>query len=245
MPTCRHYSVSLLLLAGWLLFALGTPARAQVADMQNLTASSAQLASTMALAHAIKVRGTTRPAMKATSAGAQRYTYVSSPALRQQTVRQLAARLQPSDPAAAKSLTDSFGPGKTDYGQLYKSILDDTPLPDNDAAAALAAYLLTGYLVVNNIRDSKAITPAMAQGVRTQVAALLAGSSALASPQAVGQVGEEMKLQTVILALGAQQSMKTNAFAAFQRSTRQLFSSQYGFDMTKVRPTSQGFIKQQ
>ena len=47
--------------------------------------------------------------------------------------------------------------------------------------------------------------------------------------------------ETVLLTATWQQSIKNNNEAAFRTSTSQLFSKQYGFDMTRVRPTAKGF----
>lgn len=223
-----------LLLAG-LLAASWLPAHAQV-DLQTFSDATVQAGLTATMANAIKHSNTAgRPATGA--ATTKRFDYTPTAALRQQTVQQLAARLKPSNPAAANSLAT----GKVDYSRIYRSIVQGTSLPENDAAAALASYLVTGYLIVNGIHDDNAITPGMAQGVRAQVAGTLAGNSQLASPAAVAKLGEEMKLQTVLLTATWQQSIKNNNEAAFRTSTSQLFSKQYGFDMTRVRPTAKGF----
>jgi hypothetical protein len=223
-----------LLLAG-LLATAWQPVHAQV-DLQTFSNATVQAGLTATMVDAIKHSNTT--SRSATSAVAtKRFAYTPTAALRQQTVQQLAARLKPSNPAAANSLAT----GKVDYSKIYRSIVQGTSLPENDAAAALASYLITGYLIVNGIHDDNAITPSMAQGVRTQVAGALAGNSQLASPTAVAKLGEEMKLQTVLLTATWQQSIKNNNEAAFRTSTGQLFSKQYGFDMTKVRPTAKGF----
>ena len=227
-----------LLLAGLLAIAW-QPAHAQV-DLQTFSDATVQAGLTATMVNAIKHSNTSgRSATNAATNAAttKRFAYMPTAALRQQTAQQLAARLKPSNPAAANSLAT----GKVDYSKIYRSIVQGTSLPENDAAAALASYLVTGYLIANGIHDDNAITPGMAQGVRAQVAGTLAGNSQLASPAAIAQLGEEMKLQTVLLTAAWQQSIKNNNEAAFRASTSQLFSKQYGFDMTRVRPTAKGF----
>lgn len=223
-----------LLLAG-LLTVTWLPAHAQV-DLQTLNNATIQAGLTATMVNAIKHSNTAGRSAASTTT-TKRFAYTPTAALRQQTVQQLAARLKPTNPTAANTLATS----KLDYSSLYRRILQGTSLPENDAAAALASYLIMGYLVANGIHDDKAITPSMAQGVRTQVAGTLAGNSQLASPAAVASLGEEMKLQTVLLTAAWQQSAKNNTEAAFRASTSQLFSQQYGFDMTRVRPTAKGF----
>ena len=228
------------LLLASLLAAAWQPAYAQV-DLQTFSDATVQAGLTATMVNAIKHSNMATAGRSATSAATtKRFAYTPTAALRQQTVQQLAARLKPSNPAAANSLAT----GKVDYSKIYRSIVQGTSLPENDAAAAVASYLVTGYLIVNGIHDDNAITPGMAQGVRTQIAGTLAGNSQLASPAAIAKLGgrgEEMKLQTVLLTATWQQSVKNNNEAAFRASTSQLFSKQYGFDMTRVRPTAKGF----
>lgn len=167
--------------------------------------------------------------------------YTSTPALRQQTVQGYATRLKGSNPAGAQAVLTAFGPGKYDYGTVYKGILDGTGLRDNDAADALAAYLLMGYAVVHNMQDGKAITPAVGRGVRAQVAPLLA-TSAQARGRAA-QLGEEMKLQTVIVQGGWQSAIKEGKLAAYQQGIGQLFKTQYGMNMGQLKLSSAGFAQ--
>ncbi|MDO7875490.1 hypothetical protein Q5H93_12170 [Hymenobacter sp. ASUV-10] len=166
--------------------------------------------------------------------------YKSTPALRQQTVQSYANRLKTSNPSGAQAVTAAFGPGKYDYGHVYRGILDGTGLRDNDAADALAAYMLMGYAIVHNIQDGKAITVPMARGVRAQVAPLLAANSQARGRAA--QLGEEMKLQTVIVQGGWQSAIKEGKLTAYQQSIGQLFKTQYGLDLSQLKLTSQGFV---
>lgn len=183
--------------------------------------------------------GTVRSTATKTSAASTAYT--STPALRQQTVQGYVSRLKGSNPAGAQAVNTAFGPGKYDYGQVYRGILDGTGLHDNDAADALAAYMLIGYAVVHNIQDGKAITPAMARGVRGQVAPLLAGSGS--SRSRLAQLGEEMKLQTVIVQGGWQSAIKEGKLAAYQQGIGKLFQTQYGLNLSQLKLSSQGLVQ--
>jgi len=177
-----------------------------------------------------------RPTTTKTSAGSTAYT--STPALRQQTVQGYVSRLRGSNPAGAQAVNTAFGPGKYDYGTVYRSILDGTGLHDNDAADALAAYMLMGYAIVHNIQDGKAITVPMARGVRAQVAPLLAGTGA--SRSRLAQLGEEMKLQAVIVQGGWQSAIKEGKLATYQQGISNLFKTQYGLNLSQVKLTDQG-----
>ncbi|MDO7844723.1 hypothetical protein Q5H92_00020 [Hymenobacter sp. M29] len=177
----------------------------------------------------------TRPAASTSTA------YTPTPALRQQTVQTYVDRLKTSNPAGAQAIASVFGPGKYDYSKTYREILDGTGLRENDAADALACYMIMGWVVIHNVQDGKAITIPMAQGVRAQVAPLLAGNPQMRTRAA--QVGEELKLQTVIVQGGWQAAIKEGKLAAYQQGIGNLFKTQYGMDMSQFKLTSQGFAR--
>lgn len=179
---------------------------------------------------------TTRPAVSASTA------YTPTSALRQQTVQAYVDRLKTSNPAASQAIASVFGPGKYDYSQTYREILKGTGLRENDATDALACYMLMGWAVTHNAQDEKAITIQMAQGVRAQIAPLLAGNAQMRNRAA--QVGEELKLQTVVVQGGWQSAIKEGKLAAYQRGINNLFKTQYGMDMSQFALTSKGFTKQ-
>lgn len=179
------------------------------------------------------------------AAAATSFAYRSSPSTRARAVEQTATRLQASNAPLAQTLTATFGPGKTDFAPIYAEIISGTGLRADNAADALACYLLMGYAIVHNLQDGKAITPALAQGTRQQVMGILAGNPKLKpdDPVAAAGIGEEFKLQTVILQSGWQSAIKTGRLPAYQQSVGQLFKAQYGLDMAQLKLTSQGFAK--
>ena len=182
--------------------------------------------------------GRTAAARPAASAST---TYVPTAALRQQTVQAYANRLKASNTTGAQAIATAFGPGKYDYGQVYHGIMKASGLRENDAADVLASYLVVGWMIVNNVQDGNAITVPMARGVRAQVAPLLAGNAQARSRAA--QVGEELKLQTVVVQGGWQSAIKEGKLAAYQQGIGQLFKTQYGMDLSQFKLTNQGFAK--
>ncbi len=192
--------------------------------------------------------GTNSPSRRSTgtktssrSTASANLTYTPTPALRQQTVQGYVTRLKASNPAASQAIAANFGPGKYDYGQIYRGVTKESGLRDNDAADVLAGYLIVGWMIVHNVQDGNAITVPMARGVRAQVAPLLANSASACSHAA--QIGEELKLQTVVIQGGWQSASKEGSLPAYQRSIRDLFRKQYGMDMSLFKLTSQGFVK--
>jgi hypothetical protein len=101
--------------------------------------------------------------------------------------------------------------------------------------------MLMGWAVVHNVQDEQAITIPMAQGVRAQVAPLLASSAQL--PTRAAQVGEELKLQTVVVQGDWQSAIREGKLAAYQQGIGNLFKTQYGMDMSQFKLTGQGFAK--
>jgi hypothetical protein len=181
--------------------------------------------------------GAARPAASARTGTA----YTPTPALRQQTVQGFVSRLKISDLSTSQSIAANFGPGKYDYSKIYRDLTKDVGLRENDATDVLASYMILGWMIVNNVTDDKAITTPMTQGLRAQIAPLLADN-----PQArthAAQVGEEMKLQTVVVHSGWQSAIKQGKLTAYQQGINNMFKTQYGMDMTQFKLTSQGFAK--
>ena len=229
-----------LLLTG-LLFGDSLSTRAQAAPGLN---SNVQQAANMANANIAKLHlpsGNVAPAKVTPNTPVRSYSYAPTAALRQETVRRAVANAQGSNPAGARAIAEYFGTNHRSYQPFYDTARRTTALPDNDAAAAMAVYLLAGYLIINNYRTD-VTTPAMAQGVRNQVLPLLASSPRYATPAAIAQAGEDMKLQTVLLTAGWQQSIKAGTSEAFRRNTAAYFTDHFNMDFTKKRLSNQGFV---
>lgn len=188
--------------------------------------------------------GSSRAATSKTAAATTRLSYTSTPALRQKTVQNYVTRLRPVSPGVADAVAETFGPGKQDYGPMYRTLISGHGLRDNDAADAMAAFMLVGYMVVNDVRDDKSITPAKAQAVRAQLAPLLARNELASKPGALAQTGEEMKLQAVIVQSGWNSALRKGGdqLLGYRKGVAKLFSTQYGLDMTKFRLTDNGLV---
>jgi hypothetical protein len=242
--------LALLLLSAALL--LRAPARAQdigpALDMTLMAGWTGNAAVTYDLEkRAAAAKGGRSSAAAGSAASASSFAYHSTPGTRARAVEQLAGRVRGSNPPLAQALTTAFGPGKADFETTYAAILSGTGLRSANAADAMAAYLLMGYAIVHNVQDEKAITPALAKGVRQQVQDILAGGGALKpnDPVAAARLGEEMKLQTVVLQAGWQSAVKENRLAAFQQQTGQLFKTSYGLDLSTLKLTNTGFAPRQ
>ena len=239
-----HKLVCLLLGAAVLLCR---PAQAQdigpALDMTLMTGWAGNAAVTYDLEKRAAAAKGGRSSSAASSAAS--FAYRSTPSTRARAVEQVASRVRPRTPQLAQAITTAFGPGKADFETTYDQLIDGTGLSSTNAADAMAAYLLVGYAIVHTLQDDKDISPALAKGLRQQVQGILAGSPALKpnDPVAAARLGEEMKLQAVVLQGGWQSSIKEGKLPAFQQQTAQLFKNSYGLDLSALKLTAQGFAK--
>jgi len=221
-----------------LLLATAAPARAQ--DMPLMFDG---LAGSLAMNNLL-FENTTGRIVRDKTGGAsatKSLAYVPTAALKQKTVQGYVDRLKTKNPTASQAVATTFGPGKYDYGTVYKSLIDGYNLHENDAVDAMTAYLVLGWMIVNNVQNDKAVTAAMVQGVRTQVAPLLTRNAQLAAPGAAAQVGEEMKLQSVVVQGGWQSAVKEGTLPAYRQGIASMFKTQYGLDLSQLKLTPQGF----
>lgn len=183
--------------------------------------------------------GTARRGTAATRSGASvSSAYTPTPALRQQTVQGYVNRLKTSNPPASQAIAENFGPGKYDYSKIYRDLTKGAGLRENDATDVLTSYMILGWMIVNNVTDDNAITTPMAQGLRAQIAPLMAANTQARSRAA--QVGEEMKLQTVVVHSGWQSAIKEGKLVAYQQGIKNLFKNQYGMDLSQYKLTNNG-----
>ncbi len=177
----------------------------------------------------------------ATAARKINLAYTPSAALQQQTVQNLVTKMQSKNAQAAQAVNNALGSGKTSYNQLFSQLVRESGLPPNNAATALAAYLEIGYMIVNNVQNG--ITPAMDRALQQQSAGILSKNPSLTSPATIAKLGEELKLQAIVLYLGWQSTLKTpTQLPQFQSGIAQQFKAM-GLDMNKVKLTEKGFEK--
>lgn len=167
--------------------------------------------------------------------------YTPSAALQQQTVQNLVAKMQSKNAQAAQAVNNALGNGKSSYNELFSQLVRESGLPANNAATALAAYLEIGYMIVNNVQTG--ITPAMDRALQQQSAGILSQNRNLTSPATIAKLGEELKLQAVVLYLGWQSTLKNPVqLPQFRSGIAQQFKAM-GLDMSKVKLTESGFGK--
>jgi hypothetical protein len=229
------------------LLAPATHAQDVYMDMFNSANQAAVSMSLVNINNAAVLASTRNASAKRGAAGSTAsrkvsLAYTPSAALRQQTVQDMSRQMQASNPSAAQALANAFGPGKSDYGQLFNELVKESGLPANNAATAFAAYLEIGYIVVNNVLDQRSITPAMDRALQRQTAGLLAQNKTLTSPAAIAKFGETTKLQAILLFLGWQNAQKSGQAGHFRSTIAEQFRKQ-GLDLSLVKLTTQGLVK--
>jgi len=232
--------MKVLLIAAALLLAAAPAARAQDgAYVPSVLFSTSALDATRDVR---EDRTDRRPAAQKARPASLAYATPSA-ALKAQTVQGYVNRLRAKNPAASQAVAANLGPGKHDYGQIYRGIVQGTGLREHDAADNLAAFLVLGWMIVNDVPQVSGLPAGAPQGVRAQFAPKLAANAQLAAPGAAAQLGEEMKLLFVVVQGGWQSALKENTLPAYRQGVAALFQNQYGLDFAKVKLTAQGFVK--
>ena len=228
------------------LFISGAARAQQSVDLIMDNFTSSVLSQTTVLLNNAAIESSMRNANSKRSAKASlpkiTLSYTPTKTLQQKTLQELGNKLQARNPVAGQTLFNVFGPGKADYSQLFTQMVQQSGLPANNAATALAALLEVGYVIVNNVQNTSSITPAVDRALQQQAAGLLSQNKKLTSPAIVSKLGEELKLQSVVLYLGWQSALKNSQVNDYSSAIAKQFKGM-GFDLSQVRLTSKGFVK--
>jgi hypothetical protein len=166
--------------------------------------------------------------------------YKSTPAVRQAAVKNYVTRHQATDPNMVQAIGQLSREGTFDYTTLYHRATASYGLFEDDAATALATFLLLGYRIAN---EAPAPSHEAAFAARLQLLPGLSHNPQLAKPGGTAQFGEGFKMEYVALNLAWEVARKNATLAAFQQSTATLFRTKYGLDYQKVQLTDKGFAK--
>jgi protein tyrosine phosphatase (PTP) superfamily phosphohydrolase (DUF442 family) len=125
---------------------------------------------------------------------------------------------------------------------LYAQSAAKYGLKSNDVADAMTSYLLVQWIIVNDVRTDP--SRASAQGVRSQVVAILKNSPQLRSEQMRQMVAENLIYQAVFLDSFRDVSVASGNPAQIQQlaqATNQSSMGQFGIDFRKLELTNEGF----
>ena len=165
------------------------------------------------------------------------FFYMESAPLRKQTVDKYLAKTKATDPAAAAQLASALRPGgAAEYRYAYPKINRAANLRDNDAADILASYMLLNWRAANNVAAEP--TAAQARGVRAQAARSL--SKKPQTDEALAALGEDLKLQAVLLNLNWQSARQHGTAATFGQQTAAAFQREHALDLRQQQLSAAG-----
>jgi hypothetical protein len=164
------------------------------------------------------------------------FPYRSTPVQRRASEQAYVARVARTNPAAARSTAAEMA--KHDFDQVFTGLIAGSGLRTGDAADAVAAYTLLGWMIATGAPDP---TPKQARAVRTQIARHAAGNATFLNPTRRADLGEEMKLLFVTVHAGWQSARKEGRLPQYSAGVARLFLSS-GIDFAALRLTDDGFV---
>jgi hypothetical protein len=229
-------------LLGLLLAA--SAARAQSVDviMDNFTSSA--LNTSLTNINTAAVRASTNGSSRAsTPAGAARLSYTPTLDARRKAVEAQARRMKTYNPDLAAKLPATFGPGgAADYGTLYPKVIQGSGLRENDVADAFAAYLVATYRVAHGeVPGGALLPPRLVSAVRTQYAPAAGRALAGRPASTTAELGEFLKLQTVLIYAGAQG--QPASMPAFRQGVAAQLKQLFKVDVNSLTLSEKGFSK--
>jgi hypothetical protein len=154
---------------------------------------------------------------------------------RRQQVADLLDRASRSDPQSARTIRAQFV--AHDYAAIYDGMVRPYGLAGDDAANALAAYMLLGWMIVHEGQEP---TAAGIRGVRAQAAQALADPR-LSAPDARARLGEEFKILFVTIHAGWQGARREGALEKYAAGITQIFRRGGAIELRAARIGPRGF----
>lgn len=165
--------------------------------------------------------------------GAVRYS--APPALRQQVVSDFIERVRRHNPNNARLIQEQLA--GHDYRQIYDGIVQPYGLAGDDAANALAAYLVLGWMIVHDGREPPR---GAVGGVRAQAAAALLDDR-LNSSDMRARIGEEFKILFVTVHAGWQSARREGNLDRYAAGIADMFRTVDGIDLRAMQLSPEGF----
>ena len=243
----RASRIAVRALLTWKTISIDTVAQAQ--DFSNVASGySAQASNTLAMivagtgSRAVRQRvaegspdGAHGPASNSQQ-GRNTLTYRPSAALARATVDGFVDRLSRANPLASKAAASQFQ--NEDYGLVYRALVVPFGLRDDNAADAVTAYTVLGWLIATGASDPQ---PRDVAAVREQLEPRLAAHPQFLKADTTAQLGEEFKLLFVTLHAGWQSARREGKLQQYSDGVAAMFLKQ-GTDLRALQLTHQGFV---
>lgn len=163
------------------------------------------------------------------------FRYQQSPALWQETSREFLDKAGKQYPAYAKSIADEMA--RKDFSKIYADFVRPFGIRPDDAADALTAYTVLGWMIATGAPDP---SPRQIAGVRAQIAERAAGNPTFTDPRSRAKLGEEMKLLFLILKGGWDSARREGSLQQFSDGVAAQFRRS-DVDLRALRLGNQGF----
>lgn len=170
------------------------------------------------------------------------FAYTPTAALKQKALDGYVARIEKSGNAeAAKVAREQFT--KNDANTVYKGLIAGTGLKENDAADALTAYTVLGWMIANDQKTQP--PPSGIRAAREAIAAGMAKNEQMTTPGVAASLGEELKLLFVSIHAGWQSAEKEGKAKQYADGVAAMFHKQSGQDLRGFAITDKGFAKKE
>ena len=197
--------------------------------------SSARVSPTrVAVSSASSVAG-----LRMAPAGAPALGYRPDPAIREAAKRAFVARIAGMNPAVGPKLAQAM---KTfDMFAAYAKMVGDEGFRRDNAADAVASTIVVAWVgskgkVLDPDNEGERV-------IRSRVATALLADPRFRSAAIRQRLGDEMQLTTVFIASGLAGAVHQHSEAQYARAMAALFKGLTGADPSRVRITSQGFVR--
>jgi hypothetical protein len=165
------------------------------------------------------------------------FAFASTPASRKAALDALIQRTSAANPDAGSQIAAAFR--QHDPFAIYERVTAPAGVRPNDAADVFAAYIALGYIIATGAPDP---TPAQFGAIRRQFAGSMAGNPRLATPTGRAALGEEMKLQFMLLHTGLKSAVEGKTLPQFRPQVAAMFAQQ-GLNFGELRLTDTGLAR--
>lgn len=214
--------------------SVGETARAQRGPSSSRAAPSV---GTSPVAAAFAAPG--RDAERAGPVAPRQLTYRIEGAVRQQVVRDFQARLAARNRALAAGF-DTMVKRQDPFG-AFRGMVGDLGLRTDNAADALAAYLVTAWIVASGREVDP--DPAGTRLIRGRIAAAMLANPRLSDPATLQRLGDELQILTVVIAAGWNGAKSEGRTRGYSDQVAAMVRGFGGPDLQRYDLTARGFVR--
>lgn len=183
---------------------------------------------------------TTRSSQNQPAKEATTLNFRPNPAISRQVQMSLVESVRKQVPSEADKFASILASGQP--MSLYSKVVAKYGLSSDNVADAMTAYMVTNWMIVNNVRTDP--SQAAVQAVRSQVVPLVQNNPQFRSEKTRQLVAESLIYQTIFLNANYDRVRASNnpsQIQQFVQTTHQSISTGFGLDFRKIDLTEAGF----